>query len=113
MPGAITHRGAIFDLGAGKHTHVSCLSPYLRHRIITEKEVLKATLGRHSLQASEKFVQEVFWRTYWKGWLEMRPQIWRDYQHGVMRALDDVQTQSGLRAPLGKRLYGANRYRLF
>jgi deoxyribodipyrimidine photo-lyase len=87
-----------FDLGAGKHTHVSCLSPYLRHRIITEKEVLKATLGRHSLQASEKFVQEVFWRTYWKGWLEMRPQIWRDYQHGVMRALDDVQTQSGLRA---------------
>ena len=113
MPGRDYASRRNFDLGAGKHTHVSCLSPYLRHRIITEKEVLKATLGRHSLQASEKFVQEVFWRTYWKGWLEMRPQIWRDYQHGVMRALDDVQTPVRTARPLGKRLYGANRYRLF
>ena len=86
-----------FDLGAGNHAHVSGLSPYLRHRLITETEVLQAVLGRHSASAAEKFIQEVFWRSYWKGWLEMRPAVWDSYRAGLGRALDDVQTQSGLR----------------
>ncbi|MDA7427211.1 DNA photolyase [Primorskyibacter aestuariivivens] len=86
-----------FDLGPGRHAHVSGLSPYLRHRLITEEEVLKAMLARHSPQAAGKFIQEVFWRSYWKGWLEMRPGVWDSYRAGLARALDDVQTQSGLR----------------
>ncbi|SPH21986.1 Deoxyribodipyrimidine photo-lyase [Ascidiaceihabitans donghaensis] len=85
-----------YDLGAGRHTHVSVLSPYLRHRILTEAEVLEAVLARFSLSSAEKFIQEVFWRTYWKGWLELRPTVWRDYQQGVMRQMDAVHTQSGL-----------------
>lgn len=79
------------------HPDVSTLSPYLRHRILTEAEVLAAVLGRHSAQAADKFIQEVFWRSYWKGWLELRPQIWGDYQLQLRAAIDDVQTQSGLR----------------
>lgn len=71
------------------HPHVSTLSPWLRHRLITEAEVLQAVLGRHSLQAAEKFVQEVYWRTYWKGWLELRPAIWGDYRAGLDRVLAD------------------------
>ncbi|WP_019954028.1 FAD-binding domain-containing protein [Yoonia vestfoldensis] len=77
--------------------HVSVLSPYVRHRIITEEEVLRAVLARHSPQAAEKFVQEVFWRTYWKGWLEMRPTIWADYRRDLAGALNEIQTQAGLR----------------
>ncbi len=77
--------------------HVSALSPYIRHRIITEKEVLRATLSRHSLQAAEKFVQEVYWRTYWKGWLELRPAVWTAYRAELQAALNRVQTESGLR----------------
>lgn len=87
-----------FDRGPGRHGAVSQLSPYLRHRTLTEDEVLRAVLGRHSAQAAEKYIQEVFWRTYWKGWLEMRPAVWRGYQAGLLRALDAVQSQSGLRA---------------
>ena len=64
-----------YDFGPGQHAAVSTLSPYLRHRLITEAEVLEAVLGRYSLSSAEKFVQEVFWRTYWKGWLEMRPAV--------------------------------------
>ncbi len=86
-----------YDLGAGQHTHVSTLSPYLRHRLITETEVLEAVLTRHSLRTAEKFVQEVFWRTYWKGWLEMRPGVWLDYMTERSNAWNSVQTQSGLR----------------
>jgi len=56
-----------FDLGPGHHTHVSGLSTYLRHRLIAEEEAIAAVTGRHSRLASEKFLQEVIWRTYWKG----------------------------------------------
>lgn len=87
--------GRNYDLPG--HPHVSTLSPYIRHRLITEAEVLEAVLGRYSPSTAEKFVQEVFWRTYWKGWLEMRPSVWTDYRHGVTGALNRVQTESGLR----------------
>jgi deoxyribodipyrimidine photo-lyase len=59
--------------------------------------VLKAVLGRHSPVAAEKFVQEVFWRTYWKGWLEMRPGVWTGYRAELARALDRLATEGGLR----------------
>ena len=64
------------DGGPGADTAVSRLSPYLRYRLVSEREVVAAVLSRHSLPAAEKFVQEVLWRTYWKGWLEMRPVVW-------------------------------------
>lgn len=80
-----------------KFEAVSGLSPYIRHRIITEHDVLQATLARHSPQAAEKFIQEVYWRTYWKGWLEQRPDVWAGYHAGLNAALNRVQTESGLR----------------
>ncbi|MGL4542563.1 MAG: FAD-binding domain-containing protein [Polymorphobacter sp.] len=67
------------DLGPDNRQNVSQLSPYLRHRLITEREVVAAVLATHSIVAAEKFVQEVLWRTYWKGWLEMRPAVWQRY----------------------------------
>lgn len=61
------------DLGPDDRSNVSALSPWLRRRMITEEEVVAAVLSRHSQAAAEKFVQEVAWRTYWKGWLQLRP----------------------------------------
>jgi deoxyribodipyrimidine photo-lyase len=63
------------DFGPEDRSNISCLSPYLARRLITEEEVVTAVLRRHSFVAAEKFIQEVFWRTYWKGWLEMRPSV--------------------------------------
>ncbi|WP_296427996.1 FAD-binding domain-containing protein [Yoonia sp.] len=77
--------------------HVSTLSPYIRHRIITEKDVLRAVLARHSPQAAEKFIQEIFWRTYWKGWLERHPAVWTAYKTDLHAALHRVQSESGMR----------------
>ena len=87
-----------YDLGRDGHTGVSQLSPYVRCRLLTEEEVLEAVLGRFSPSTAEKFIQEVYWRTYWKGWLEMRPAVWDQYQADLRRELDNVQTQGGLRA---------------
>jgi len=36
-----------YDLGPERHVHVSQLSPYLRHRLVTEEEVLQTVLNRH------------------------------------------------------------------
>ena len=63
------------DLGPRDRSNVSALSPWLRRRLITEDEVVAAVLARHSYAQAEKFIQEVAWRTYWKGWLELRPQL--------------------------------------
>jgi len=68
-----------FDLGPGHHENVSRLSPYVRARLVTEPEILRAVLAAHSTSAADKFISEVFWRTYWKGWLEARPAVWHDY----------------------------------
>jgi deoxyribodipyrimidine photo-lyase len=70
--------GRNVDRGPDDRSNVSALSPWIRRRLITEEEVIAAVLKRHSFSAAEKFVQEVVWRTYWKGWLEMRPSVlWR------------------------------------
>ncbi len=68
-----------FDFGPEKRSNVSCLSPYITHGIINEKEVIEKSLSKFSFSKNEKFIQEVLWRTYWKGWLELRPNVWSDY----------------------------------
>ncbi len=68
-----------FDFGPEKRTNVSCLSPYITHGVINEKEIIEKSLSKLSFSKNEKFIQEVLWRTYWKGWLELRPNVWTDY----------------------------------
>ena len=68
-----------FDLGPKDKSNVSCLSPYISHRLITEYEVAKSVLAKFPYQKVEKYIQEIFWRIYWKGWLELRPQVWTDF----------------------------------
>lgn len=83
--------------GRGGHVHVSRLSAALRRRLVSEEEVVNAVLDRHGLARAEKFVSEVFWRTYWKGWLEQRPSLWVDYGSAVSRATSDLEASSPLR----------------
>ena len=68
-----------FDFGPEKRTNISGLSPYITHGVINEKEVIEKSLSKFSFSKNEKFIQEVLWRTYWKGWLELRPNVWTDY----------------------------------
>ncbi len=68
-----------FDYGVHKRNNVSCLSPYITHRLITEYETAKLVLKKHQFQKVDKFIQEIFWRVYWKGWLELRPKVWSDF----------------------------------
>ena len=68
------------DRGRDGHSFVSRLSPYVRHRILSEEELISNVLTSHSRSAAFKFIQEIFWRTYWKGWLEHRPAVWDRFE---------------------------------
>ena len=92
-----------FDFGPEKRSNISCLSPYITHGIINEKEVIQKALSKFSFSKNEKFIQEVLWRTYWKGWLELRPNVWTDYLAELNQIKNEFQNnQNYLSAIDGK-----------
>jgi deoxyribodipyrimidine photo-lyase len=72
-------RARNFDHGLGRRENVSMLSPWVRLRMLPEWELIAAVLQHHSVSEAAKFIDEVCWRTYWKGWLSRRPTVWQDY----------------------------------
>ena len=80
-----------FDFGPNKRSNTSCLSPYITHGIINEKEVIKKSLDKFSFSKNEKFIQEVLWRTYWKGWMELRSGVWDDYLIDLKRIKEEFR----------------------
>ncbi len=62
------------------HGNVSRLSPAMRCRLLCEAELVAAVRDQRLPESVEKFEQEVWWRLYWKGWLEQRPAIWEQYR---------------------------------
>ena len=49
-----------FDLGPKKRENVSCLSPYITHRLINEYETVKIVLKKYPYQKVEKYIQKYF-----------------------------------------------------
>ena len=72
------NRNYSYDLTNNRNT-TSLLSPYIRYRLLSEEDIIKKTLSINSFTKTEKFIQEIYWRTYWKGWLEHRPDVYDDY----------------------------------
>jgi len=75
--------GRNYDRGPGNHKAVSVLSPYIRRRLLTEQEVVQAAAAAHGPENAGKFIEEVIWRSYFKGWLERRPAVWDSYVQGL------------------------------
>ncbi len=94
--------GRNHDHGPGAHSAVSCLSPYLRRRLVLERDVVATALAGHGPEAADKFVQEVFWRGYFKGWLERRPGIWTSYRAGLTADLELLDTDRRLRRDVAR-----------
>ena len=80
-----------FDYGPNNRSNISCLSPYITHGVISELEVIKKSLNKFSFSKNEKFIQEVLWRTYWKGWLELRPAVWTDYLNELKKFVKNLK----------------------
>ena len=68
-----------YDFGISRRDNVSNISEFISHRILYEFQIIKLVLSKYNYQRVEKYIQELFWRVYWKGWLENRPQVWDDF----------------------------------
>jgi deoxyribodipyrimidine photo-lyase len=71
------------------------LSPWVQKRLLLESEIVAAARAQWSFPAVEKFVQEVYWRTYWKGWLEQRPAAWTRWVEAVPRLRASLTAEQG------------------
>ena len=92
-----------FDFGPDNRSNISCLSPYITHGTINELEVIDKSLKKFSFAKNEKFIQEVLWRVYWKGWLELRPNVWTEYLQELERVRNEFKDdQNYLNAIEGK-----------
>ena len=94
------------DFGPGGHKGVSVLSPYVRRRLVLEPEVVAAALDAHGPEQAEKFVEEVIWRGYFKGWLERRPQVWDSYVQGLHGDLAALERDRRLRRDFERAIDG-------
>jgi deoxyribodipyrimidine photo-lyase len=97
LPKAGRDYAALRNLDLPGHPHLSVLSPWLRHRLVAEAEVIEAVQRAHP-RGAETFLAEVWWRTYWKGWLELRPGVWSAYRQGVQAGLNRLAVEPGLAA---------------
>ena len=60
-----------FDFGPNNESSVSKLSPFITHRILSEYDLIHDIKSKYKIKNSTKFVEEIFWRVYWKGWMEI------------------------------------------
>ena len=62
----------------GKQT-TSKLSSAISSGIIKESDIIRS-LNEHGVPTSNKFLEEVFWRIYFRGYFETHPSIWQSYK---------------------------------
>ena len=65
-----------------------------------------AALDAHGRRGAERFVEEVVWRSYFKGHLESRPSIWTDYKRQVGEAREAMERNAGLRGAYTEAIEG-------
>lgn len=94
------------DHGPGAHGAVSMLSPFIRRRLVLESDAVATALAAHGPEDAEKFVQEVIWRGYFKGWLERRPQVWASYRAGLDADLAALDRDRRLRRDVERAMNG-------
>lgn len=95
-----------FDLGSSDRSNTSALSPWIKHRLIEEAEILREVGKAHSFSSAEKFIQEVFWRGYFKGWLEHNPDVWHRFKVDIGRLQNELSTDPELSKKLEIALQG-------
>ena len=68
-----------YDYGPLEKNYVSKISPFVTHRVLLEYQLLKDIESKFKGNFVNKFIEEVYWRIYWKGVLENKPCIWENF----------------------------------
>ena len=68
-----------YDFGPQEINYVSKISPFITHRVLLEYQIIKDIKLKYKSNTINKFIEEVYWRIYWKGVLENKPCIWENF----------------------------------
>tara|TARA_Y100001978_G_scaffold199103_1_gene212792 strand:- start:3737 stop:4888 length:1152 start_codon:yes stop_codon:yes gene_type:complete len=75
-----------YDFGPEENSAVSKLSKFISHRILLEYQMIKDINSKYQGKKVSKFIEEVYWRIYWKGFLENKPCIWENF---ILKKIDN------------------------
>ena len=86
---------------AGKQT-TSRLSSAISSGIIKESDIIRS-LNEYGVASSNKFLEEVFWRIYFRGYFETHPSIWQSYKESLIadKQSKGVEYQNAIDANTG------------
>tara|TARA_Y100001968_G_scaffold323998_1_gene362557 strand:+ start:2747 stop:3862 length:1116 start_codon:yes stop_codon:yes gene_type:complete len=71
------HQLRNYDYGIENRSNVSQISKYTTHRILYEFEIIEKL---KKFDNKKKFIDEILWRVYWRGYLESHKSIWFEYK---------------------------------
>ena len=61
--------------------HISRLSIAIKHGIVTNQEIFNLNKQKYSYIESEKFIQELAWRDFWRSYAYQNPDyLWKDVE---------------------------------
>ena len=61
--------------------HISQMSPQIKHGVIQNRELLSIIRDKFNFVESEKFIQELAWRDFWRSYAYNHPdQLWTDVE---------------------------------
>ena len=86
-----------YDYGNQQDNYVSGLSPYISHRVLLEYYLIIDLKSKLKGSIINKFIEELYWRIYWKGWLENRPDLWRKFVSEKISMSNELSYQKAIR----------------
>ena len=86
-----------YDYGNKKDNYVSGLSPYITHRVLLEYDLIIDLKSKIKGSSINKFIEELYWRIYWKGWLENRPDLWKQFVFEKISMSNELSYKNAIR----------------
>ena len=84
-----------YDYGPTDRSNVSLLSKFLSHRLLLEYELINYIKKKTSGYINFKFIDEILWRIYWRGYLEGHSEIWFNYKsYNNLKFNNDIYHQA-------------------
>ena len=90
-----------YDYGPNKRHNVSGLSPYVNNGLIDIADLAQECIDLYGERNVDKYVSELFWGVYWKGYLELRPTIWTSFKVDLENLSDYKKSESYKKAVNG------------
>ena len=73
----------------------------ISHRLMLEYDAIEQALALYPFRKIEKFIEEIFWRVYWRGWLEQRPTVWEAFRNYPKPTSDNLTYLSAVNGSTG------------